>query len=301
MARTEKSILHTFSWSTVSTNFSFRKEIIESFEREYGVSINLQPNQQNSLVDSGTTSLLLEQMDRLVTEMSPSSDSIIGFIEERSEAIEPISMALLVMNEATWKIMEKKPRDADCMLPMVTIPWFHWSENAVTPRNPKGIQRHDHGTTRITGDADGKRIAISGIGGNFCGLLEGRVADPYTGVRPLFLPGNRGVVELVPLFEKQNVRVTINMNGLKTTLYPEPDKKVDYTYSESPKVFYNHGLQLKADGVQVRLRVGKGKEYELKGEVKVLLGKRINEEDDSSTALLFHVWLSALNRLLLQQ
>ena len=91
------------------------------------------------------------------------------------------------------------------------------------------------------------------------------------------------------------------MNGLEATLYPEPDRKVDYTYSESPKVFYYHGLQLKADGAQVHLRVGKGKEYDLKGEVKVLLGKRIKEEDDSSTILLFHVWLSALNRLLLQQ
>lgn len=285
----------------MSTNFSFRKEIIEPFEQEHGVSINLQPNQQDSLVDSGTTSLLLEQIDRLVTEMSPSSDSIVGFIEERSGAIEPISMTLLVMNEATWKIMGKKPRDADCMLPMVTIPWFYWSGNADTPRNPRGIQRHDHGTTRITGDTDGKRIVISGTGGNFCGLLEGRVADPYSGVRPLILPGDRGVVGLVPLYEKQDLRVTIDMNGLKTMLYPEPDKKVDYTYSESPKVFYNHGLQLKADGAQVRLRVGKGKEYELRGEVKVLLGKRIKEEDDSSTTLLFHVWLSALNRLLLQQ
>ena len=301
MARTEKSILHTFSWLAVSTNFRFRKETIESFEQEHGFSIDLQPSQQDSLVDSGTTSLLLEQMDKLVTEMTPSSDSIIGFIEEHSKAIEPISMALLVTNEATWKIMGKKPKDADCMLPMVTIPWFHWSENAVTPGNPRGIRRHDHGTTRITGNSDSKRIVISGIGGSFCGLLEGRVADPYSGVRPLFLPGNRGIVGLVPLYEKQDLRVIISMNGLKTTLYPEPDKKVDYTYSESPKAFYNHGLQLKADGEQVRLRVGKGKEYELRGEVKVLFGKRVKEKDDSSTTLLFHVWLSALNRLLLQQ
>ena len=301
MARTEKSILHIFSWSTVSTNFRFQKETIKSFEQEHGVSINLRPNQQDNLIDSGTTSLLLEQMDKLVTEMSSSSDSIVGFIEELSEAIEPISMALLVTNEATWKIMEKKPMDADCMLPMVTIPWFHWSENAVAPGNPKGIQRHDHGTTKITGDADGKGIVITGIGGNFCGLLEGRVADPYSGVRPLFLPGNRGVVELVPLYEKQDLRIAINMNGLETTLYPEPDKKMDYTYSESPKVFYNHGLQLKADGAQVRLRVGKGKEYELRGEVKVLLGKRVKEEGNSSMTLLSHVWLRALNQLLLQQ
>ncbi len=285
----------------MSTNFRFRKETIESFEQEHRVSIDLQPNQQDNLVNSGTTSLLLEQMDKLVAEMSSSSDSIVAFIEELSKAIEPISMVLLVTNEATWKIMERKPMDTDCMLPMVTIPWFHWSENAVTPGNPKGIQRHDHGTTKITGNADGKEIVINGIGGNFCGLLEGRVADPYSGVRPLFLPGNRGEVGLVPLYEKQNLRVTISMNGLKATLYPEPSKKVDYTYSESPKAFYNHGLQLKTDGAQVRLRVGKGKEYELRGEVKVLLGKRIKEEDDSSTTLLFHVWLSALNRLLVQQ
>jgi len=233
--------------------------------------------------------------------MSSNSDSIVGFIEELSEVIEPISMTLLVMNEATWKIMERKPRDVDCMLPMVTIPWFHWSENAVLSGNPRGIQRHDHGTTSITGDSDGKRIIMSGTGGNFCGILEGRVADPLSGVRPIILPGNRGVVKLVPLYEKEDLRVTINMNGLKTTLYPEPDKKIDYTYSESPRVFYDHGLQLKVDGAQARLRVGNGKEYELRGEVKVLLGKRVKEEDDSSTTLLFHVWLNALNRLLLQQ
>ncbi|MGY5861516.1 MAG: hypothetical protein RTU09_04015 [Candidatus Thorarchaeota archaeon] len=285
----------------MSTNFSFRKETIESFEQEHGVSIDLQPNQQDNLGDSGTTSLLLEQIDKLVTEMSRSYDSIFGFIKDHSKAIEPISMTLLVMNEATWKIMEKKPKHADCMLPMVTIPWFHWSGNVVTPRNPEGIQRHDRGTARITGAINGKRIIISGTGGNFCGLLEGRVADPYSEARPLILPGDRGVVGLVPLYEKQDLTVTIDMDGLETTLYSEPDKKVDYTFSESPKTFYNHGLQLKADGAQVHLRVGKGKEYELRGEVKVLLGKHIKEEDDSSTTLLFHVWLSALNRLLLQQ
>ena len=115
-------------------------------------------------------------MDKLVTEMSSSSDSIVEFIEELSEAIEPISMTLLVMNEATWKIMERKPRDADCMLPMVTIPWFHWSENAAASGNPRGIQRQDHGTTKITCETDGKRIVMSGTGGNFCGILEGRVA-----------------------------------------------------------------------------------------------------------------------------
>ena len=117
----------------------------------------------------------------------------------------------------------------------------------------------------------------------------------------MILPGNRGVIKLVPLYEKEDLSVTISMNGLKTALYPEPDKMIDYTYSESPRVFYYHGLQLNADGAQARLRVGKGKEYELRGEVKVLLGKRIKEEDNSSTTLLFHVWLSALNRLLLQQ
>jgi len=285
----------------VLTNYSFRKEIIESFEREHGISVDLQPNQMDNLVDNGTTSLLLEQIDKLVIEMSSSSDSVVEFVENLSEAIEPISMTLLVMNEATWKIMERKPRDADCMLPMVTIPWFHWSESAAASGKPRGIQRQDHGTTKITGEANGKRIVMSGTGGNFCGILEGRIADPYSGARPLILPGNRGVVKLVPLYEKEDLRVTMNMNGLKTTLYPEPDTKVDYTYSESPRVFYNHGLQLKADGAQVRLCAGKGKEYELKGEVKVLLGKRIKEEDDSSTTLLFHIWLSALNRMLLQQ
>ena len=301
MARTEKSILHAISLPTVSTNFSFRKEIIESFEQEYGISVDLQPNQLDNLVDNGTTSLLLEQMDKLVTEMSSNSGSIVGFIEELSEVIEPISMTLLVMNEGTWKIMERKPSDVDCMLPMVTIPWFHWSENAVLSGKSRGIERHDHGTTIITGDSDGKRIVMSGTGGNFCGILEGRIANPLSGVRPIILPGNRGVVKLVPLYEKEDLRVTISMNGLKTTLYPEPDKKIDYTYSESPRVFYDHGLQLKVDGAQARLRVGNGKEYELRGEVKVLLGKRIKEEDDSSTTLLFHVWLNALNRLLLQQ
>lgn len=285
----------------MSTNYSFRKESIESFEREHGVSVDLQPNQLDNLVDSGTTSLLLEQIDKLVTEMSSSSDSIVEFIEDISEAIEPISMTILVMNEATWKIMKRKPSDADCMLPMVTIPWFYWSENAATSGNPRGIQRHDHGTTKITGETDGRRIVMSGIGGNFCGILEGRVADPYSGVRPLILPGNRGVVKLVPLYEKEDLRVTINMKGLKPVLYPEPDKQIDYTYSESPRVFYNHGIQFTADGAQTRLRVGKGKEYELRGEVKVLLGKRIKAEDDSSTTLLFHIWLSTLNRLLLQQ
>jgi len=83
----------------VLTNYSFRKEIIESFEREHGISVDLQPNQLDNLVNNGTTSLLLEQMDKLVIEMSSSSDSIVEFVENLSEAIEPISMTLLVMNE----------------------------------------------------------------------------------------------------------------------------------------------------------------------------------------------------------
>jgi hypothetical protein len=129
-------------------------------------------------------------------------------------------------------------------------------------------------------------------------MLEGQLADQETGPRPVMSPTLPGTKEKVPKYENQEIEVRLDFGNLKTDLYPEPWKAIDYTFSEHPKVFYDHGLSITAEGKKVHLRVGKKKPQPLHGDVFLLFGKNWESDTPGHEKILFHVWLNALSNLL---
>ncbi|MHA2397010.1 MAG: hypothetical protein ACXAC0_09925, partial [Candidatus Thorarchaeota archaeon] len=219
------------------------------------------------------------------------------FIEARSEDFHPVALSLYVLNDDLWKIMNRKHENPEKMLPMTTIPWFFWEKEAEGRKNPSGVQRLDDPKHTFGIKVDGGNLKISGKGGDFAGLLEGRIVDRYKGVRPLFIPGDIGPKKNVANYESQLVEIRFNIHSSEPKLYPVPTKELDYAYSEHPRVFYEHGIQINMNGDDVNLKIGKRRETTLRGKVIIFIGKDFNETPNSEKILMFHIWLVSLHRI----
>jgi len=278
----------------MSTRHEFSNEAIEDFCNQYGVTITYSAEQASKLTSGGRTPLLINQITDFVDQLCLDEASLKKFIEKITKKLYPISLSLYVLNDDLWKIMTRKHELPDKMLPMITMPWFYWEKEAEERKNPAGVIRKEDSVQPLTIDIEKEVLKISGNGGDFCGLLEGRIVDSFKGVRPLLIPGDTGSKKTVPNYEAQFIQ--ININSSETVLYPSPKKELDYNFSEHPKVFYSHGIQIIAEGKDVVLKVGNRKSTELRGKVLIFIGKDFEQSDESSNLLLFHVWLSILNR-----
>jgi hypothetical protein len=273
---------------------TFDQHSIDFFERDTGVHIRLNREQQMRLQAESKVTLLVAQMSEVVHQLCPSSHDLFRYVEDHSGDFQPVSISLFVLNDDTWKLMEGKTVHPNRMLPMVTIPWFFWTPAEVTKTNPAGVRRFHSDPMRLSVDGEKCQMAIEGQGGDFCGLLEGRLVHKIAGMRPVLLPTTPGTRIKAPHYEAQTVRMTILAKESDYHLYPTPEKQLDYTFSENPKVFYEHGLRVDADGSSILLRVGNRTERVLRGEAKVYIGKPFDEGSGSTEKLAFHVWLTAL-------
>lgn len=294
---TEKAIHNPRNHCAMSTRHEFSEKTIQNFSDQYGVTINLTSEQTSKLTDDGKTPLLIEQLQDLAAQLCPDDFRLKKFIAERLTELHPVSLSLYVLNEDLQKIMSRKHEHPEKMLPMTTIPWFYWEEEAEGRKNPSGVRRREDSGRPLTINIEKEVLKISGNGGDFCGLLEGRLVDRYKGVRPIFIPGSTGSKKTVANYDSQFVQISINIQSSKFDLYPIPEKELDYIYSEHPRVFYNHGIQITADGEDVSLKIGNRRETKLRGKVLIFIGKDFEENDESSNLLLFHVCLSLLNRI----
>ncbi|MFW9805835.1 MAG: hypothetical protein ACFFFK_03840 [Candidatus Thorarchaeota archaeon] len=281
----------------MSTRYEFSKDAIQNFSTKYKVAINLTAEQTGKLTDFGKTTLLVEQITDILDEMCPDANSLKNFLEQKSEELHPISLSLYVINDDLWRIMSRKQKNPETMLPMTTIPWFYWEKNAESRQNPMGINRLDYPSFPFTTRFKDGVLTFSGRGGNFSGLIEGRIVDPHKGIRPMFIPGDTGTKKAVANYESEIVRIKINSRSSQLTLYPVPVKNLDYFYSEHPRVFYDHGIKIDADGEDVSLKVGKRQETTLRGKVMIFIGREFGEIPDSEEVLLFHTWLSTLMKI----
>ncbi|MCK4568423.1 MAG: hypothetical protein KAU48_14045 [Candidatus Thorarchaeota archaeon] len=280
----------------MSTRHEFSKKAIQDFSNQYGVTITYSEEQTSKLTDDGRTPLLIDQISDIADQLCTDEASLKNFIEEITAKLHPISLSLYVLNDDLWKIMTRKHKLPDKMLPMITMPWFYWEKEAEERENLSGVRRKDDFVHPLTINIEKRSLKITGNGGDFCGLLEGRIVDRFKGVRPLLIPGDTGPKKTVPNYEAQFIQIMININSSETLLYPIPNKDLDYNFSEHPKVFYNHGIQIIAEGKDVVLKVGNRRSTELRGKVLIFIGKDFEQNDDSSNLLLFHIWLSILNR-----
>ncbi|MDF1539890.1 MAG: hypothetical protein P1Q69_13410 [Candidatus Thorarchaeota archaeon] len=280
----------------MSTKYAFPKEAIDEFELKKNISFDLLPNQMKSIDEIGATKLTIDQLIKTANILSQ-EQGFKNYVIEKSKEFRPFSMSLFVFNDAVWRLMEKKEESHDTMLPMATIPWFHWEQGAVSSGNPHGAKRDDLLSSDIHLDP-GKSLTVFGTGGDFCGILEGQVASRKRGPRPLLAPVLPGPNNLVPNYEIADIGVNLTLGNIKKTLYPEPSMKMDYTFSEHPKIYYEHGISLSAPGPKFKLKVGRKKPAGLYGDVILLLGKRWHADSDLTEVVEYHIWLSAFHSML---
>ncbi|MHA1906383.1 MAG: hypothetical protein ACW98Y_03735 [Candidatus Thorarchaeota archaeon] len=234
-----------------------------------------------------------------VAEQLNQGDSLHSYVQTIADDFNPLSVAVFVFNDAVWKLMEKKEVSTDTMLPMVTIPGFFWKQSSVSQGNPYGSERDSYHKSSCVYNP-GKNISIMGSGGDFCGIVEAQLAEHKTRPRPVLAPHLPGPTNPVPRYESDDIGINISLTNISVELYTNPQKRMDYTFSEHPKVFYDHGMALVTDGSNVQLRVGGKKPQNLYGDVWVLFGKRWGPEEDPLKVIQFHVWLNALNACIQQ-
>ncbi|TFG33159.1 hypothetical protein EU527_08685 [Candidatus Thorarchaeota archaeon] len=281
----------------MATRYEFDEKSIENFCINNQVVITLNQDQLDNLAIKGKTSLLVEQISDIADHLYPDKESQKKFLEHQTDYFHPISLSLYVLNDDLWKIMFRKNKYPDRMLPMTTIPWFYWQMEEEGRMNPSGFIKLEESRNPFCMVIDKGVFTVSGRGGDFAGLLEGRIVDRHKGIRPLLIPGSTGPKKIVANYESQMIQIKIETRSLKTELYPRPMKNLDYFHSEHPRVFYEHGIQMTLNGDDVNLKVGKRRDTTLRGEVIIFIGKDFSETIDSYKILMFHVWLSILNRV----
>ncbi len=281
----------------MSTRYEFDNEAIESFCNNYGVTITLTQNQLDILAKMGKTPIMLEQLSNVANQLCPNEESLKKFIEQKSVDFQPISLSLYVFNDSLWKLMGKKPESMNTMLPMVTIPRFYWKKSAVNQKNPFGVNR-DLDSNLSLNIKSHQSVVFQGVGGEFCGILEGQLVEQETGSRPILAPTLPGPKEKVPKYETQDIEIRMKLGNLRTNLYPDPRKSIDYTFSEHPRVFYEHGLSVSSEGMRVQLGIGNKRAQPLHGDIILLLGKQWELDAPGHEILLYHVWLNAFSDLL---
>ncbi len=281
----------------MSTNYEFDNEAIESFCNNHGVTLPLTSEQLDSLSLNGRTPLLVEQISNVADQLCPDEESLRIFIEQGAAKFHPISLSLYVINDDLWRIMSRRQEHHDKMLPMTTIPCFYWDREAKGKHNPAGVRRISYPESPILVNLSNDKLHIAGRGGDFCGLLEGRIVNSQQGIRPIIVPGSPGPRETVPKYESEKIQIGVNIHSSKIQLYPRPIKELDYFFSEHPRAFYEHGIQIDTNGEYVTLRVGRRRETTLRGQVILLIGKDFKDETDTDKIIMFHVWLTVMSRI----
>lgn len=283
-------------WQSVTTRFVFPLRDVEEFESRNSAFLLVDRNQLEDTDDGPAVKLSLKQLSSAVANMT-GNGNVDDFIRAGAEEFSPLSVALFVFNDALWKMMERKTESQDTMLPMATIPRFHWAREFISQGNPHGVQREDiHKSSLFY--VPNQSLEIQGVGGDFSGILEGQLVDTRPSSRPIFSPtipaamGRR--MDRMPKYDLCDIAISVGTNRLDKELYPSPRSDIDYTFSEHPKVFLEHGLAIETVGSNVNLMVGNKKPQRLFGNVLVLLGKRWNPITEGYKIVEFHVWLMAL-------
>ncbi len=277
-------------------NILFPKLSIQEFQDRYAYSFNV----RHSVGSGDTSSLQLEPEDlreaasRIILEAEYSSAALL----EYSKSLGPAEFSLFVVNKEIVRIMKKKLLWPERILPMLTSPFYYWSKDAEGKDNPQGVVKEDASVFDITVDSTGG-LHFAGAGGNFCGIVEGEVAMNKPKMRSVIMPSFPKPVKAIPRYEYANIEVSTDFDGLECEVYPIPRNNLDYTFSQSPKVFRHHGMELKTRGEHVTLSVNNSRPVNLRGEVVIYIARNYGDIDKSKE-LFHHVWMFAIEQLLKQ-
>jgi len=280
----------------VRSRYAFPLDDIEEFENHYGASFEISDDQ---IAEEKGRFVVRPTLDQFMTmsNILIGNDNNQTFLRRGTTEFSPFSVSIFVFNDAVWKLMSKKEESPDTMLPMTTIPRFYWDREAIGPNNPHGVRRDMHTSFQFTLEPD-QALFIQGSGGDFCGILESSLASHKMEARPLFAPRIQGPVNFVPKYDFEEIALTIRTGDLKKELYPLPQKDIDYTFSEHPQVFYEHGMAITTNGSNVQLKIGKKRPQQLFGKTLVLIGKKWETGTKGQTIIEYHVWLSLFSHML---
>ena len=261
----------------------------EELRNDYEVDLGLTP-EQSSALDRGESILLSkDQLDFILDQLSV-LERLDDFLIKFASSIQPLSLSLFVLNDKLWKIMERKLWDSEKMLAMSTIPLCAWDKNSESISNKKAVKRWTvHPSSFVLSFDKIPIMSITGEGGDFSGFID----ESQLTARKFGMPESRKEIPHY-IFEKLDIRVEFKNYVVET--YPEPRDNLDYDYSDHARVFFEHGFAVSLPGENLTLRVGKRKPTRMLGEVYLLIGRRINVEEEPLTGLMLDLWLRAFQR-----
>lgn len=265
-------------------------DAFEEFAKTYDVEFHFSTEQEILLEEDRAVVLSSSQLDGIATHISKQS-GLGPFLEENARQISPVCMSLYVINKATWDLMQRRAWDKDKMLAMTTMPYCFWDQKEERGSNLKGVNRWELGPTTLAFSDRPPTVTITGNGGDFGGFIRrGMVTS-----RKFGMPETDDKV--VPNYIFQELEITALLDEARIRLHPEPSDELDYDFSESARVFHNHGVHLEIPGEHVNLEVKKRKPARLSGTVHLLIGVP-SQPESSMRALLADVWFWLLRRLM---
>jgi hypothetical protein len=259
------------------------------FAQTFDLNLNFASDQTNLFENQKPVSLTHAQMDDLVKQIS-SREGISEFLMENVERIPPVYMSLFVLNNALWKMMERKQWEVNKMLAMSTIPYCFWDQKEESTSNLKAVKRWELGTNGMAFKASPPTISIAGNGGDFRGFIE----QSHITSRKFGLPESR---KLIPNYKFMRLNVTADLSKADVRIHPAPREDLDYDFSMSAKHFHTHGVHITMPGKDVTLTVEKQKPSRLKGEVHLLIAPAFEDETEHFRALMADFWFWAFQRL----
>jgi hypothetical protein len=219
-------------------------------------------------------------------------DGIDEFLVKFSQSLLPLSLSLFVLNDRLWKMMERKSWDKEKMLAMSTIPLCIWERKAENTSNPKGASRWgvNPNTFELTLEKDPK-ILIRGEGGDFSGFIE----QSQLTMKKFGIPESR---KLIPNYMFEQLQIEVLLDRAVFEIHPAPRDNLDYDYSEPARTFYNYGFAISVPGEDVILKVSKRKPSKMLGDVFLLIGSKILDDDNTHQyrGLKIDILLRALQR-----
>ncbi len=255
---------------------------------EFKLDLGLTKEQTLALENEQAIILSKEQLDFIVDQMTV-LDGLDGILAKLSSLITPLSLSLFVLNDRLWKMMERKTWDTEKMLAMSTIPLCAWDKKSEKTSNPKAVKRWTvHPNTLDLSFDKTTLLKIAGEGGDFSGFIE----QSQLTARKFGLPESR---QIIPNYQFTKISIDLLITHASIEAYPSPREDLDYDYSEPAKVFYEHGFAITIPGEYVTLKIGKRKPTKMLGNVYLLIGRRISEEN-SYEGLLLDIWLRAFQR-----
>ncbi|MFX1482327.1 MAG: hypothetical protein ACFFCP_03975 [Promethearchaeota archaeon] len=280
-----ETVFNDLSAADLTMKTGYHAATYSHFEESFNTDIKFSTGQQDVLQNGESVILTLNQLNEVIDSLD--SDS---YIATYANSLSPLSMSLYVINDTLWKMMEKKLWDPDKMLAMTTFPLCAWDAREEKASNPKGVKRGTVETGRISfSDEPDGSIIISGEGGDFCGFIE----RSHLTARKWGVPESR---KLIPNYVYCEAIIKVNLHRASLEIHPTPRDMLDYDFSDSARVFHNHGALLTLPGEDLTLSIEGRNPSKLKGEVQLLFGTRADKDKEEYRALLADLWLGIFAR-----